>query len=72
MRHFFESYVIIQQDIFTSKEAKSRFLSIPFISDFSSDILKLWASDDLDPLVQWHRLSDFLDEKAPKKVKNIF
>ena len=70
MKHFFESYVLIQQDIVTSKEAANKFLSLPGISDFRHELENDFFSD-CGPLMKWHRLSEVLGKCATNQVSQL-
>lgn len=67
MKHFFESYVLIQQDIITSKEAAIKFLSLPGICDIRSELENDFLSD-CGPLMKWHRVSEALGKYSTNQV----
>lgn len=67
MKHFFESYILIQQDIITSKEAAKAFLSLPGICDYKSELENDFSSD-CGPLMKWHRLSEVLEKHSSNQV----
>lgn len=71
MKHFFESYVLIQQDIITSKEAVLKFLSLPGICDIRSELENDFLSD-CGPLMKWHRLSEVLGNYSANQVSFLF
>ena len=68
MKHFFESYILVQQDILTSKEAITKFLSLPVIIDFCSELQDDFYSEESGSLFKWNKLSDVLESRAPKEV----
>ena len=68
MRHFFESYVLVQQDIISSKEAASKFLSLPGISDLKNELESDFYSETIGSSHKWLRLSEVLEKRNPKYV----
>lgn len=70
MKHFFESYVLIQQDIITSKEAAIKFLSLPGICDIRSELENDFLSD-CGPLMKWHRVSEALGKYSTNQVSLV-
>ena len=70
MKHFFESYVLIQQDIITSKEAAGKFLSLPGICEIRNELENDFFSD-CGPLMKWHKLSEVLGKHSTNQVYQI-
>lgn len=70
MKHFFESYVLIQQDIITSNEASEKFLSLPRIREFRSELEKYFLSDN-GPLFKWHKLAEVIGNHSSDQVYNF-
>ena len=68
MRHFFESYILVQQDIISSKEAAFKLLSLPGISELRSELEADFSSETVGSSDKWLRLSEVLEEKNPKQV----
>lgn len=72
MKHFFESYILVQQDIITSNEAVSKFLSLPGISELKPELEKDFYSESIGSSHKWIRLSDVLEKHGLKKVLIFF
>ena len=68
MRHFFESYILIQQDILTSKISIEKFLSLPGIIDLSPELSTLFYDENTSSLVKWQFLAEVLETRMAKKV----
>lgn len=70
MKHFFESYILVQQDIISSDEATSKFLSLPGIEELRPELEKEFYSENSGSLLKWNRLCEVLENRAGKNVKN--
>lgn len=68
MKHFFESYVLVQQDIITSNEATAKFLSLPGIEGLRSELEEEFYSETCGSLLKWNKLCEVLDKRAAKNV----
>lgn len=68
MKHFFESYILVQQDIITSKEATEKFLSLPGITEIRSELEKVFCSEISSASHKWIKLSEVLDKRNCKQV----
>lgn len=72
MKHFFESYILVQQDIITSKEAVAKFLSLPGIAEISSELEKIFYDEANGSSHKWIKLSEILEKRNYKQVYNVF
>lgn len=72
MKHFFESYILVQQDIITSKEAVSKFLSLPGIAEIRSELEKYFCDEANGSSHKWIKLSEILEKRNSKQVCPVF
>jgi hypothetical protein len=68
MKHFFESYILVQQDIISSNEAVCNFLSLPGINELRSELEYDFYSETNGSSLKWAKLSEVLDNRSPKQV----
>jgi len=68
MKHFFESYILVQQDIITSNEAVSKFLSLPAINEIRSELEHDFYSETNGSSLKWAKLSEVLEKRSAKQV----
>lgn len=68
MKHFFESYILVQQDIITSNEAVKNFLSLPGINDIRSELEHDFYSEANGSSLKWTKLSEVLEKRGSKLV----
>lgn len=72
MKHFFESYILVQQDIITSKEAVAKFLSLPGIVEISPELEKYFYDEANGSSHKWIKLSEILEKRSSKQVYSEF
>lgn len=68
MKHFFESYILVQQDIITSNEAVSKFLSLPGINEIRSELEYDFYSEANGSSLKWAKLCEVLEDRNAKQV----
>jgi hypothetical protein len=71
MRHFFESYILIQQDIISSNEAVSKFLSLPGIAEVKDILQQIFFDENAGSSFKWQKLEEALEQRLPKQVNLI-
>ena len=69
MRHFFESYILVQQDIITSKNAVGKFLLLPGIAELRQELESEFYSEISGSSLKWNKLVEVLEKRA---VNNVY